>query len=235
MRLWTSSFFILLGYAGFAQQVIDINKVDNIGSNTFYSVGGAPFVNAKFVRLKSGTPYFSDEWMKAKGLSVQGKAYSAPAVRLNLLDDQLIFIDAKGVEFIASIPLKQLVLVDTINAREYHLFHSTSFPESVQARSGWYLQLASGAADLFVSHRKQLSENKPYGSATTEQTISTAEHYFIYAKGVLHQVRKPKEIPDILQDKKTELEAYLKKANLKDLPLPMQLSDVVSYYNNLYQ
>ncbi|HEY0041133.1 MAG TPA: hypothetical protein VGB71_10750 [Flavisolibacter sp.] len=235
MRSSITAYALLLSCVAHSQRSIDVTKVDNIGMNTFFSVGGAPFVNAKFVRLKSGTPYFSDNWMKGKGLAAEGKVYSAPAIRLNLLDDQIIFMDATGNEFVASIPLKQLILIDTINAKEYNFFHATDFPTTVQLKSRWYLNLVTGRAELFVTHRKQLYENKPYGSATMEQEIGTVEQYFIYTGGVMHEVRKPKEIPGILLDKKPELEAYLKKANLKDLPLPMQLSDVVSYYNNLHQ
>ena len=59
MKLIFTLLFIGCLQIASAQKVIDVSKENvNIDVGLFYSVGGTPFVNAKFVNLIEGTPYF---------------------------------------------------------------------------------------------------------------------------------------------------------------------------------
>jgi hypothetical protein len=226
--------FILFAHvSGAAQKVIDVGKTDNMGSNTFYSVGGEPFVNAKFVRLTSGTPYFTDQWLKAKGLTAAGKVYSTGALKLNLLDNQILFLDLSGNELVSSVALSELFLLDTITGSEYHFVHSSVLSKNAAAKNGWYQQLTTGKASLYQYYQKQLTESKPYGSATTEQNIVTKEQFFIYVNEKLYQMKKPKDVLAILTDKKKELEENLNKKDFQQLTAAEQVMLLVNLYNVL--
>src|SRR5918993_986229 len=87
-----------LGIISIAQKTIDVDKTTGVPQNSFYSVGGEPFVNVKFVRLTSGTPYFNDAWMKGTGVSATGIVYKAGVLKLDLFDNQVHFLDAGGNE-----------------------------------------------------------------------------------------------------------------------------------------
>jgi hypothetical protein len=77
-----------------------------------------------------------------------------------------------------------------------------------------------------------VSENKPYGSATIERSVQTSFQYYALYNGNFMQVKKFKEIPDVLSDKKNEVSQYIKSNNL-----PGKTDDdyrtVFNYYNGL--
>jgi hypothetical protein len=230
MRYYLVSLFCLINVFSFSQTKIDVDKTQGLPQNSFFSVGGEPFVNVKFVRLISGSPYFKDEWMRGSGVSGTGIVYKAGILKLDLFDHQIHFLDAFGKEMISTSPLKQLVLTDTLTNQSWQFIHSSLFIQSAVMKPGWYLQLASGTAGLYQYFFKSLSESTPYGSATTEQTIITKEEFYIYHNSSLQQVKKVKDVFPILHDKQTELEKFSKN-NSKGKLLEEQLTSLVQLYN----
>ncbi|MFL5811259.1 MAG: hypothetical protein ACJ749_17185, partial [Flavisolibacter sp.] len=106
---------IFLGFVKLAaaQKVIDVNKQDvTVGNDIFYTVGGTPFVNAKFVSLVEGTPYFKDEWLKAKITMPGGREYKNISVKIDLYDNELHYLDPKNTEFIATSPVREVAIDD---------------------------------------------------------------------------------------------------------------------------
>src|SRR5437870_5648257 len=85
MKQLLTAFLFFFYMTASAQKVVDVTKNDYVGATNFYSVAGEPFVNSKFVRLKAGSPYFVDDWMKGKGLAESGQTYAGGTVKLNLL------------------------------------------------------------------------------------------------------------------------------------------------------
>ncbi len=61
MKALLTALFVAVTASAFAQQVIDVDKADNIPLNSFYTVSGSPVVTARFVRLVNGTPYFNEK------------------------------------------------------------------------------------------------------------------------------------------------------------------------------
>ena len=231
MKIFLTVSFLLLNLVGIAQKTIDVEKTTGIPQNSFYSVGGEPFVNAKFIRLTSGTPYFKDEWMKGIGVSGTGVVYRAGILKLDLFDHKVHFLDAGGNEMITTSPLQQVTLTDSITGKSYHFVHSSLFALPTM-KQGWYLQLAAGKISLYQFFSKIISENRPYGSATTEQSIITKDEFFVYYNAALHQVKKVKDLPAILIDYKKDMEDFLNK-NSKTGSLADQLTASVNFYNNL--
>ncbi len=230
MRYYLLSLFCLINAFCFSQKTIDVDKTQGLPQNSFYSVGGEPFVNVKFVRLVSGSPYFKDEWMKGSGVSGTGIAYKAGGLKLDLFDNQIHYLDAFGKEMIATSQLKQLVLTDTLTNQSWQFIHSSLFTQAAAIKPGWYLQLASGTASLYQYFSKALSESTPYGSSTTEQRIITKEEFYIYHNNTLQQVKKVNDVFAVLHDKQKELENFSKNNNKGKL-LVDQLISLVEFYN----
>lgn len=230
MRNCLLSLLCLINTFCFAQKTIDVDKTQGLPQNAFFSVGGEPFVNVKFVRLVSGSPYFKDEWMKGSGVSGTGTVYKAGSLRLDLFDNKIHFLDVYGIEMISTSPLKQLVLTDTLTNQSWQFIHSSLFPQPAIVKPGWYLQLAHGTTGLYQYFSKTLSESTPYGSATTEQTIITKDEFYLYHKNSVHQVKKLKDLFPILHDKQAELENFSKN-NSKGKSLAEQLVSLVQLYN----
>ncbi|HZH37437.1 MAG TPA: hypothetical protein VEX65_09185 [Flavisolibacter sp.] len=217
----------------FAQQVIDVDKMDRIPVNTFYSVGGEPVVTARFVRVVEGTPFFQDRWLKGLVISDKNTRYQNNRVKFNILDNEIHFLNEKGEEFSTAMVFKELKLTDTVFGTTYRFLHSSALPAFSSAKVGLYLQLVEGDVSLYQEVTKTIRENKPYGSAVTEQKIVNTEEYYLVQKGTAVSVKKPKDIPDILAGKKNELEAFLKNDSMRKASHAEMMKALVSYYNNL--
>jgi hypothetical protein len=211
------------------QQVINVDKDDYNAAHFFQTVSGQPVLTAKFVRLSEGTPYFSDNWLKATITSLQGTVYKGIRVKLDLTDGKLHYLDAKGNEFISSTPIKELVLTDSINNKDFRFISSSGAP---YLKEGWYLSLIDGDATLYKVFQKSVREDKPYGSAVTEQRIVTLQKFVLVYNGQAHNIKNTKELPSILSNKKPEMEAFIKAQNSK-ASTEEKLAAAITYYNSL--
>ena len=234
MKFFGLCFFVGLIQPCFAQQVVDVSKQDvQVGSNIFYSVGGEPFVNVKFVNLVEGTPYFNDNWLKAVVVDKANRQYKDVSVKIDLVDNNIHYLDEKQKEMILTTPVKELVLTDAFN-NNYRFLHSSTFEKPVNApRDGWYLWLYTGQASLYKTYAKDVYETKSYGSATTEQHIRTVEKYLVLVNNAFLEIKKLKDVPSVLAGKKKELEEYLKTKDDQKASIDDRFIKIIEYYNSL--
>ncbi|MGZ5191395.1 MAG: hypothetical protein ACXWCZ_10270 [Flavisolibacter sp.] len=218
-----------------AQKVVDVSKENvNIGGGIFYSVGGNPFVNAKFVNLIEGTPYFRKDWMNANLIMPLGKEYKDVEVKLNLFDQQVHYKGEKDIEIVATSPIKEVILFDELNDSRYHFIHSSFIPVTTeQPKKEWFQRLDSGTASVYKTFTKEISENKPYGSATVEQKMRTIETYLIHYNNTLLEIKKIKDAPKILANKEKELEEFMSKKDDKKAPMDERVRALIKYYNSI--
>ncbi|NTS39993.1 hypothetical protein HRG84_03680 [Flavisolibacter sp. BT320] len=233
MKTLLLAFFALTGTAALSQQTINVDKMDNLPMNSFYTIGGSPVLTARFVRLVSGTPYFSENWMKVVAISPKGERYRSPKAKLDLFENQLYFLNNEEQEFTVTIPLKEIILTDTVTGSSYRFMHASALPFSAGIKKGWYQVLAEGKAPLYKRYNKALSENKPYGASTAEQTITTTEEVLLAHNNALHSVKKPKDVTAILSDKKAALETFLQTEAAKKSTQTEKIVALVAHYNSL--
>lgn len=224
--------FLLSLYSGlFAQQVVDVGKTDaNVNLNAFYTVGGTPFVTTKYVRVVSGTPYFSENWMRGKLELSSGRIYDSQVVRLDLLADELHYLGRNGEELVASTRIKRVSLTDTITGAQYNFIHSHFLEGSSSHPTGWYQLLENGKAALYKKTGKLVSESRPYGSATIEQSVKSNDQYFVSLNGSLSRVKKINELPELLGDRKEEIGQYIADNKLNGKKDAHYMT-VIAYYN----
>jgi hypothetical protein len=215
------------------QKTIDVaaSNVNAMSPSFFNVIGGQPFVSAKFARLVEGTPYFRDEWMKGNVVLNGGAQYTGVYFKLDLYDNEVHFRDQKGNDMITTSSIQKIILIDTTSQLLFNFVNGEFIQSSNHAR-GWYQLLSEGRAWLFKKYDKQLHENKPYGSATIEQSIVTIARYYVLYNGTFTEVKKLKDLPGILADKKDEVAQYIKSNGL-----PGKTDDdfekAVTYYNGL--
>jgi len=236
MKYFIPPILFLLSQTCSAQQVIDVSKQDvQVGANLFYSVGGEPFVNAKFVNLVEGTPYFKDEWLKGIVVDKTNHEYKGISIKIDLLDNFVHYLDEKEKELIVTTPIKEIVLTDA-SENNYRFIHSSSFENSTNAtKDSWYLWLSTGTASLYKTFKKSLSEMRPYGSATTEQRIKTSEKYFVLYNNAFLEVKKIRDAPSVLANKKAELEVFLKNKDDQKASMDDRFVKLIEYYNSLFK
>lgn len=234
LRLLNCCYFSLASIIAASQTTVDVNSeaAANAGIRYLYSVAGTPFVNTKFAKVVEGSPFFNEQMMRGAIILSKGKEYKNILIRLNLLDLQVNFMDEKKVEMVASTPISEVVLWDTVNNYHHRFIFSNYIETTDKPEEDFYELLQSGKAQLYKQHKKSMMETRPYGSATYEQTIKTDIRYYVLVGGKWTKIRKIKELTDQLTDKKNEIQKFI---NEKKLTKESQenFEAIIAYYNTL--
>lgn len=194
-----------------AQKTVDVaeGNTSAMSPSFFTVVNGEPVVFAKFAKIVDGTPYFSDEWMKGTVVLNGDNQFTGVYLKLDLFDNEVHYRDPKGNELVATTPVKRIILFDS-SAQLVFNFISGPYINANSPVKGWYQLLVEGKASLFKQISKHMREDKPYGSATIERSVTTTFQYYALYNGNFIQVKKFKEIPDVLNDKKDEITNYIR-------------------------
>ena len=233
MKTLLSLLSFLITLTLYSQKTIDVGKNDLPNtSGSLYAVGGQPFANYKYVKVMEGTPYFKEEWMGGKVIMSGGFAYDSIYLRLDLMENSLHYIGPDGQEMIANSPIRGIILADSVTGKKYRFVNADYLQVTGKIAPGWYQMLDTGQVTLYKKFLKVINESRPYGSATTEQRIATMGQYFLMINSVFTPVKKIKEIPDLLPDKKEELKAYISLKNLSGKN-DADYSALISYYNSI--
>ncbi|MBA2498598.1 MAG: hypothetical protein H0V30_02620 [Chitinophagaceae bacterium] len=230
-------FFLLIiisaGLDAAAQRVVDLSKPENINiiRQNFYIVGNEPFSNLQYVKVIEGTPFYSDNWMKGTVYFDDGTGYTGLYLKIDMLKGDIHFRAEDDKAMIIQAKLKGVVLTDTVTGNSHH-FVNSAFWENNDINNGWYQLIVKGNASLYKLNRKIMRENKLYGSSTTEQQIETKPQYLLVYKQAAFPVKKWKEIPEILQDKKIEIADFIKRRDMEG-KTDADYVNVVEYYNGL--
>lgn len=231
MRKYVLLFLMLASFASYSQKV-DI--IQNGGGSALYGrikPAAAP-APQKYDKVVQGSAYFSGNWIEGKVILSLGTVYDSLMIKLDLLDKSVHYIDQSGTDMTVSSPIRRVFLQDRVGRKEYTFDNSTylSFPQS--APRGWYQVLAEGKASVYKLIEKRMSEDKSYGSATPEQTIITNSNFYLFVNSALTRVKKIKDLPGLLADKKEEMKTYISTNDLSG-----QSEDdfikAITYYNSL--
>lgn len=215
-----------------AQRVIDVNNVeDKTILQNFYISGGEPFSNLQYVRLIDGSPYYNDKWMKGTVYFEDGTGYTGLYLKLDLLKGNIHYQGFDKAEYVVQADIKKVVLTDTVNSTSAEFINS-QYWNTPGVYKGWYQVIKEGNAGLYKLHRKILRENKKYGVSTTEQEIETKPQYIVLMDKKAFQVKKFKDLPEILHDKKNEISEFIKVQDL-DGKKESDYVQVIEYYNGL--
>lgn len=215
-------------------QTIDVDKNDKrLAAISNLSTSGAPYINAKFVRVVSGSPFFNEQMMRGILISKDGTEYRNIIIRLNLLESQVNFLNNKQEELIVGTPLQEVTLLDSVNQKNYHFIFSDYVESTDKVEKGFYQILQKGKAGLYAQHKKVLKETRAYNSATYEQNIETYVTYYLLLGGQWKKINKMKDLPALLIDKKTEVQEYINSKRLSGYKQE-EVESVINYYNSLF-
>jgi len=229
-------FFFFICLNAISQRTIDIDKDPNVNGGILqnvFAVGGKPFVTAKFSKVVEGSPFFNEQMMHGTIILNEGKEYKNLLIRLNLLESQVNYIGDKQIEMIATTPIKEVVLRDSIQKIDHRFIFSDSIETPEKPEKGFYEILQAGKAELYKQYKKRLLESKPYGSATIEQTIQTELRYFVLVNGQWIRIKKLKDITDAFYKKKKEIEKFITDKKVSG-DSETNLETITAYYNSLF-
>jgi hypothetical protein len=227
----TSFLFCLTGRS---QQVVNVNS-DNFAftNRNNADISGMVHQPIKFVKFTAGTPFFNDEWMKARLFDDNGASYASHSVRLNLLDNDVSFLDADGTEMVTTIPVKKIQLADTTTGTQYLFVLGDQIPEADKALAGVWLQvLVNDTVSLCRQIRKTIRETKPYGSTTTDEEIVSVDIYFVLMNANFVRLRNWSGLIQLFADKKDAVNQYIRDHHLKGKSAD-DYTQLVQYYNSI--
>lgn len=228
---------ILITIGSDAQRVVDLTKDDAnlLNPNFFYTVSGEPVGLPKYVRVVEGSAFFITDWLTGRVMLISGKEYGPMQLKLDLLKNELYYLEPSGKEMIATTPLQRVILIDTIRQLHYIFIHSDAIPTiHPDGERGWFELLNNGRASIYKKITKSITETKPYGSATTEQIIHTSSKYFILYNNQFIRIKKFRELPEILNDKKADVQSFIASKKLTGKS-DEDFNMVISYYNDMFQ
>jgi hypothetical protein len=197
------------------------------------SMDGKTYFPTEYAKLASGTPFFRDQWMKADLIDDGGKVYTSNAVRLDLLGNNLNFLDpTSGQEMTVSTPVKWVRLTDTVKNINYMFVLGDQFPLAKKSEAGVWLQvLVNGKISLLHQARKSVHETVVFGEGP-ETNISTDDIYFLSSEKILFPLTGWKDLQEHLNDKKDMIDQYIHSHHLKG-KAPEDYTDLLQYYNSI--
>jgi hypothetical protein len=209
MRKLLLPFLSIICLSGSAQVISD-NR--NVLLNTFLPIaGGMPVNNTKYVELTSGTPFFQEEWAKAKLISLERAVYIDVPVKIDLLENNVRYKDSTGKELLVGISVREILFQQASTGKSIHFISGSILP--VQ-KKGLLQLLVNDSVSLLKAFVKTFEQHTSYGSAT-EYSIKTVENYYAYYNGKEYEIKKPSDFIDIFPAMKTEIENHLKTVNKK--------------------
>ena len=210
------SFCYILGFSHLSQaQTLNNFSLKDIGQSIIVVTDG----NGKEVNLgvdmeNYGSPFFDPEFLPANIVLATGQRYENVLIKINLLSNEVIYKTPEGKE-LAVLPAIKLV---ELNKNGNLLFFEYGFPVfEKQNHKTIYQVLTKGKVSLLKYFFVQVTEAKPYGSATMLRTIEKFPRLFLYDQSMSLK-KAPKSNEDLLSLYKadtTRLQSILQKNNLK--------------------
>lgn len=197
-----------------------------------HDFSGSPYISKKYARVVKGSVFFKEPFLKGSIILTNGQEFKNQLIRFDLMENQLLYLDNKQQEMIATATLKEAVLFDSIINRYYFFVHSSFLKGESMPGTGWYERLATGKVFLLKQYKKELRETPIYGSSSTEFSISTELRYFVFNNGKWNLVKKMKNISELLSDKKSELLKFIKDQKL-DTESEDNFISLINFYNSL--
>lgn len=207
------------------------------GTNFLNDANGMPMYQRTEYRAE-GSPYFYDEYWYADITAMNGNTYTDVKVKLNLVENRILYLNDNNAEMIATIPIKRISFRGYLQGETYHdntRLEGIEGPINEQGAKV-YQVLEDSTVKLYKLINVTFTDNKPYGEASITRVFTKKETYFalLPAKdSALHKVDKNKQaIVSLLNDPKASVEKYIE-SNKLNCKKEKDLVAIFRYYNSL--
>ena len=205
---------LCIGHLTQAQTLNNFSLKDIGQSIVMVTDGNGKEVNLGVDMENYGSPFFDPEFLPANIVLATGQRYENVLIKINLLSNEVIYKTPEGKE-LAVLPAIKLI---ELNKNGNLLFFEYGFPVfEKQNHKTIYQVLTKGKVSLLKYFFVQVTEAKPYGSATMLRTIEKFPRLFLYDQSMSLK-KAPKSNEDLLnlyKEDVTKLQSILQKNNLK--------------------
>jgi hypothetical protein len=170
---------------------------------------------------------FSTDFLPGS-ITINGKEFKDRVIRYDIFNDEIMTITDNGIVIQLN---KEMVDRFTITYRNVvHQFVNLQ-SDSVNKISGYVDVVYNGDTPLYFKYRKEI--NIPDNQQRYEAFYLTREVY-ILREGILHQIKKKKDLMVFLKDKKALVKDFVKSYSLNGLKkYPEIIITVLKYYDSL--
>lgn len=192
--------------------------------NTFMSEGNEFLrdINGNAIFLKTeytaeGTPFFSDKYCNANIKVFNGKRYRDMPVKLNLLDNRVIYRAPNGNEMEALTQIESIVF-DACDDKITRTVFRSGYPFAGQQTEKTYYQvLDSGNIQLLKYWKVNYTDQKPYSSATIVRKFEVKPEYYAYSpeKGMIKLEKGNETALNIFPEKKAKAMQFVTDQHLR--------------------
>ncbi len=199
---------ILIFSSSFAQaQTLNNFSLKDIGQSMLVVTDGTgKTVNMGLDMENYGSPFFDTEFYPADITLVSGQRYENVLVKINLLSNETIFKSDDGKE-LAILPAIQSLLLKK-NGSTFLFEYGYPVFEKQNGKT-IYQVLEKGEISLLKYYFVQVTESKPYSSATMLRTIEKFPKLFVYNKNIGLK-KAPKSNEEVTEIFKVENESLTK-------------------------
>jgi hypothetical protein len=215
MKSLTAIFLLICCMHSMGQTSINVDDTTLRNNTTFFNtVDGIPVLNPKYTRIVEGSLYEPANFTKAL---------------VFLMDEKLHYLDEKRNEKYADSKIEEIQFFE--NGKQVSAF-SFDIPGCPAAPHGCYEILEKGKATLHRKITKQVSENKPYGSATTEQKVVTTYSYYLSNDANCRKIKNLNDLQYELIRADTRMRTKLPTRKLYEKKLE-DWTELVAIFNSL--
>ena len=176
--------------------------------------GNGKLVNMGLDMENYGTPFFDSDFYPADITLVSGQRYENVQTKINLLSNEVIFKADDGKE-LAILPAIQSVVLKKDGVNAVFEFGYPSFEK--QTSKTIYQVLSKGEVTVLKYFFVQVTEAKPYSSATMLRTIEKFPKLLVYSKkiGINAAPKTTQEVEALFKEDAAKLNSIVSSNNLK--------------------
>jgi hypothetical protein len=193
MKIYYFLCFLFITLTAQTQTLNNFSLKDIGQSMLIVTDGNGKTVNMGLDMENYGSPFFDTEFNYADLQLENGQQYQNILVKINLLSNEVIFKSDDGKELAILPAIKSVVL----KKNGGNIFFEYGYPAfEKQNKKTIYQVLTKGETSVLKYFFVQVTEAKPYSSATMLRTIEKFPKLFVYNKNIGLQ-RAPKSEEDI--------------------------------------
>ncbi|MCU0333958.1 MAG: hypothetical protein MUF62_02780 [Chitinophagaceae bacterium] len=181
-------------------------------------------------KVVEGSPFFNANWRPAALLLSNGEVIEQLQVKVNLLENQIHYLDPAGREMVTMQEVKSVIFLDEANDTSAVLVNRLALTTATAAPDGWMQLLSKGKATLLKRMIKQDVEVKGYGASTVVTHINTTTQYLLLFNGRIEKIQTLADIADRLENAPFSTWAAKQRGDKKSEEL---LKKAIDYFNSL--
>jgi hypothetical protein len=214
MKVYYFLGFLFITFTSKAQTLNNFSLKDIGQSLLIVTDGNGKTVNLGVDMENYGSPFFDTEYFPADIELESGQKLVNLPVKINLLSNEVIFKNEDGKELAILSTIKSVLLKK--NGVAYLFEYGYPLFEKQNAKT-IYEVLVKGKTSVLKYYFVQVTEAKPYGSATMLRTIEKFPKLFVYNKniGLQKAPKSNEEVVAILKNEGEKLDTIIQANKLK--------------------